>query len=46
MSNKPQSKGDDMTLLKQALLKIEQLQAKVDAADRGGHEPIAIIGMG
>lgn len=46
MAIRSHSKNDDVTLLKQALLKIEQLQAQVDAAGRAAHEPIAVIGMG
>ncbi len=46
MSKKPNSDNDDMQLLKRALLKIEQLESKVDAADSTCHAPIAVIGIG
>ena len=45
MSTKRKANADQ-ALLKQALLKIEQLHAKVDEAQRTRHEPIAVIGMG
>jgi len=35
----------DMSPLKQALLAIEDLQARLDAAERAQQEPIAVIGM-
>jgi acyl transferase domain-containing protein/NADPH:quinone reductase-like Zn-dependent oxidoreductase/short-subunit dehydrogenase len=37
---------DEPSVLKRALLAIDRLQAKLDAAERAKHEPIAVIGMG
>ena len=36
----------ELTPLKRALLALDQMQAKLDAAERARREPIAIIGMG
>nr|MBP7572286.1 type I polyketide synthase [Acidobacteriota bacterium] len=36
----------NLSPLKQALLLVEQLQARVDAYERDRHEPIAVIGIG
>jgi acyl transferase domain-containing protein/NADPH:quinone reductase-like Zn-dependent oxidoreductase/NAD(P)-dependent dehydrogenase (short-subunit alcohol dehydrogenase family)/acyl carrier protein len=36
----------ELSPLKRALLAIEELQAKLDAAEKKRHEPIAIIGIG
>ncbi len=40
------SKNDYRTLLQQALVSLDQMEAKVRAAEDAQHEPIAIIGMG
>jgi hypothetical protein len=37
---------DRRALLRDALRAVEEMQAKVDAAERARHEPIAIVGMG
>ncbi|MFN0154155.1 MAG: polyketide synthase, partial [Gaiella sp.] len=37
---------DDLSPLKQALLAIDVLEARLEAAERVGREPIAIIGIG
>ena len=37
---------DEPSVLKRALLAIDRLQAKLDAAERAKREPIAVIGMG
>ncbi|KAB8314799.1 type I polyketide synthase [Tolypothrix campylonemoides VB511288] len=44
MNNKSISKTDN-TRLKQAILALEQMQAKLDAIERSKTEPIAIVGM-
>jgi len=38
--------SDHTERLKRALLALEKMQARVEAAERRSHEPIAIIGMG
>jgi myxalamid-type polyketide synthase MxaB len=40
------SDGDYRALLQQALLSVEQMQAKLRAVENAQHEPLAIIGMG
>lgn len=45
MSQEPQ-KNDYRALLQQALVSLEQMEARVRAAEAAQHEPIAIIGMG
>ncbi len=37
---------EESSLLKQAFLAIQEMQAKLDAAERSSREPIAVIGMG
>src|SRR5580658_8176960 len=44
MSNSPKS-SSELSPLKRALLAIEELQSKLDAAQHG-REPIAVIGIG
>jgi len=36
----------ELTPLKRAFLAIEELQGRLDAAERARHEPIAIVGAG
>ena len=45
MSNEPAPRGQ-LTPLKQAYLKLEEMQAKLEAMERSAREPIAIIGIG
>ena len=45
MSNNTTS-PTELSPLKRALLAIENLQAKLDAAEQQRHEPLAIIGLG
>jgi myxalamid-type polyketide synthase MxaB len=45
MSNAPKS-TPELSPLKRALIAIEELQSKLDAAEQHGREPIAVIGIG
>src|SRR5579872_5253233 len=38
--------SDPVALLRRAYAQIEKLQARLEAGERGGGEPIAIVGMG
>jgi acyl transferase domain-containing protein len=41
----PTELGESTSLVKQALLAVEQMRAKLDAAERKGREPIVIVGV-
>ena len=45
MSTSAQS-GQNLSVVKRSLLALEEMQARLDAAERGRTEPIAIVGMG
>ena len=45
MSDEPTT-PDRRSLLREALRAVEEMQAKLDAAERRGREPIAIVGVG
>jgi hypothetical protein len=38
--------GDRRALLRDALRAVDDMQGKLDAAERGRREPIAIVGLG
>ncbi|MEO6829391.1 MAG: beta-ketoacyl synthase N-terminal-like domain-containing protein, partial [Acidobacteriaceae bacterium] len=44
--NERKTTTDQSSLLKQAFLALQEMQAKLDRAERQSHEPIAIVGLG